>query len=45
MKIKSWRDGGTLDMNGALRVLFWLYVLTIGNPDLIDAVISWIGRH
>ena len=34
----------TVDFRTALWVAFWLYVLQVGDPNLLDAVISWIGR-
>lgn len=44
MRIKGWREG-TLDFRTTLWVCFWLFILTTGEPDLIDAVTAWIGRH
>ena len=34
----------TVDFRTALWVAFWLYVLQVGDPNLLDAVVSWIGR-
>ena len=34
-----------LDMKTALWVSFWLFILTVGDPDILDVVIGWIGRQ
>ena len=43
MKLRSDKD--ILDFRTALWVSFWLFVGTKGTPDLIDALIAWIGRQ
>jgi hypothetical protein len=32
------------DVKTAMWVVFWLTVLTAGEPDLLSAVVGWIGR-
>lgn len=44
MRIKTWRQGSA-DISSGLWVSFWLLILTVGDPDLIDATIAWIGRQ
>ena len=44
MKLRSYQ-GEKLDMSTALWVSFWMTILTLGNPDLLDAIIAYIGRH
>ena len=43
MKYKSYHDGA-VDLSTALWVSFWLFILTTGDPDVLDAVIGLIGR-
>jgi hypothetical protein len=43
MKIKGYREG-MMDFRTALWIAFWLYILQAGKPDLLTAIIDWIGR-
>lgn len=43
MKIKSYHDG-TMDLRTALWVSFWLFIATINEPDLIDAVTAYVWQ-
>jgi len=42
MKLKY--SDETLDLRTALWVALWLFVLTKGEPDLIDALVKLIDR-
>jgi len=33
------------ELKSVIWAAFWLYILTLGDPDLVSAVIEWIGRH
>ena len=44
MRIKGYHDG-TIDISAGLWASFWLFILTVGDPDLIDALTAWLGRQ
>jgi len=33
------------DLTTALWTAFWLFVLTTGDPDIIDLVQTWLGNQ
>ena len=44
MRYKAWRQGA-VDLGAGIWASFWLFILTVGDPDLVDAVIAWLGRQ
>lgn len=49
MKQLNWQEPPVLahnraDLIQAIKVMAWVYIATAGEPSLLDAVISLIGR-